>query len=84
MLESRGYDLVHVHTPVAAFLTRLAARNMNASVLYTAHGFHFYDGAPLLNWLLYYNMERLARRWTAGLVVINGEVPGCCTAAWLC
>jgi len=42
-------------------------------VLYTAHGFHFYKGAPLKNWLLYYNMEKLAAHWTDGLITINEE-----------
>mgnify|MGYP002726685610 FL=1 len=46
------FDLVHTHTPVGGVLTRLAARGSRKSgtkVVYTAHGFHFYDGAPLLN-----------------------------------
>jgi len=42
-------------------------------VLYTAHGFHFYKGAPVKNWLLYYNMEKLAAHWTDGLITINEE-----------
>ena len=73
LLLQRHYDLVHVNTPAAAFLTRLAARNMQIPVLYMAHGFHFYGGAPLLYGFLYYSMERLASRWTAGLIVLNRE-----------
>lgn len=73
LLQKRKYDLVHVHTPVAAFLTRFAARGLGIPVLYTAHGFHFYRGAPLWNWLFYYTAEKIASRWTAGLVVMNGE-----------
>lgn len=73
LLWERSYDLIHVHTPVAAFLTRVAARNMNVPVLYTVHGFHFYKGAPLKNHLIYGTMERLAARWTAGLIVMNRE-----------
>ncbi|HHV61375.1 MAG TPA: glycosyltransferase family 4 protein [Firmicutes bacterium] len=73
LLQERCYDLIHVHTPVAAFLVRLAARNMNVPVLYTVHGFHFYKGAPLKNHLIYGTMERLAARWTAGLIAINRE-----------
>lgn len=67
------YDLIHVHTPVASFLTRFAARDINVPVLYTVHGFHFFNGAPLRNWLLYYTAERLAAKWTAGLIVMNKE-----------
>lgn len=73
LLRVRQYDLVHVHTPVAAFLVRFAARKMDVPVLYTVHGFHFYEGAPLKNHLVYKTMERLAARWTAGLIVMNGE-----------
>lgn len=74
LVLNEGYDLIHVHTPVASFLTRLACRNIpNISVLYTAHGFHFFKGAPLKNWLLYYPAERLAARWTDAIITINKE-----------
>jgi len=74
LLKEIRFSLVHVHTPVAAFVTRLACQRTNTHpVLYTAHGFHFYKGAPLKNWLLYYNMEKLAARWTDGLITINEE-----------
>ena len=68
------YDIMHVHTPVAAFVARLACRDIpGLKVYYTAHGFHFYRGAPFLNWAVYYPMERLASRWTDKLVTMNGE-----------
>jgi len=74
LLKEVQFPLVHVHTPVAAFITRLACQRTNTHpVLYTAHGFHFYKGAPLKNWLLYYNMEKLAAHWTDGLITINEE-----------
>lgn len=74
LLKQHPYSLVHVHTPVAAFLARLAARLTGAGpVLYTAHGFHFFRGAPFLNWILYYPAERLCARWTDGLIVMNSE-----------
>lgn len=74
LLRRERYGLIHVHTPVAAWLTRLAARRSNQGpVLYTAHGFHFFKGAPWTHWLLFYPLERLAARWTDGLVVMNAE-----------
>jgi len=74
LLKKIRFSLVHVHTPVAAFITRLACQRTNTHpVLYTAHGFQFYKGAPLKNWLLYYNMEKLAAHWTDGLITINEE-----------
>jgi len=74
LLKTHRFDLIHVHTPVAAFMGRfLAKATCQGKVLYTAHGFHFYKGAPRRNWLIYYNVERVAARWTDGLIVINEE-----------
>ncbi|MDF2667702.1 MAG: hypothetical protein K0R67_8 [Paenibacillus sp.] len=68
------FQLVHVHTPVAALLGRIAARRAGVPcTIYTAHGFHFHKGAPLLNWLLYYPLERMMARWTDILITMNGE-----------
>lgn len=75
-LKRERYDLIHVHTPNASVVSRLAARLAGRpypKVVYTAHGFHFYTGAPWLNWLLYYPPERLASRWTDVLITINRE-----------
>lgn len=72
-----GYDVVHLHTPVAAAVGRLALRKIRRSgrvkIIYTAHGFHFYKGAPLLNWLVYYPVERFLSRYTDLLITINEE-----------
>jgi glycosyltransferase involved in cell wall biosynthesis len=70
-------DIVHVHTPIAAFMTRLAVRGMprerRPAIVYTAHGFHSHRGGnPVAN-LLFLSAEKLAGRWTDRLVVINDE-----------
>jgi glycosyltransferase involved in cell wall biosynthesis len=70
------YDLVHVHTPIAAFVTRFALRARRPhrpTVIYTAHGFHFYKGGSATGNLAYSSMERLAAPWTDYLVTINAE-----------
>lgn len=70
------YDIVHVHTPVASFLTRLALRGRKIGrpqVVYTAHGFHFHPGGKLLTNVVYLAAERLAGRWTDYLVVMNRD-----------
>lgn len=76
-IEATRYDIVHCHTPVGAFIGRLAARNARrlygTKVIYTAHGFHFYDGAPLLSWLLYYPAERVLSKYTDAIITINRE-----------
>lgn len=76
LLDREHYDIIHCHTPMGGVITRLAAgstRNKGTKVLYTAHGFHFYDGAPVVNWLLYYPVERLLSRRTDLLLTMNGE-----------
>ncbi len=76
LVAQENYDLVHCHTPLAAMCTRLAcrkARKTGTKVVYTAHGFHFFKGAPLLNWLLYYPIEKICARFTDVLITINTE-----------
>ena len=76
VIDEGGYDIIHTHTPVGAILTRLAARKARKKgcrVIYTAHGFHFFKGAPLLNWLIYFPAEWLCSFLTDVLVTINKE-----------
>ena len=77
VLAQEGYDLVHVHTPVAAFVTRYALNGLRKrgrpKVIYTAHGFHFYHGGTLLKNVRFLALEQFAGRWTDYLVVINRE-----------
>ena len=71
-----GYDIVHCHTPNAAAITRFACKNLRKKglkVIYTAHGFHFYKGAPLKNWILFYPIEWICAHWTDSLITINKE-----------
>ncbi len=76
-LAAKGkYDIVHCHTPIAAMCTRLACRKVRKTgtkVIYTAHGFHFYKGAPLKNWLMYYPAEKICAHFTDVLITINKE-----------
>ena len=76
IIDEGEYDIIHCHTPVGAMLTRLAAkqaRKHGTKVFYTAHGFHFYKGAPAINWLLYYPVEKWLSRYTDVLITINKE-----------
>jgi len=70
-----GYDIIHCHTPMGGILGRLAIKNycIKTKLLYTAHGFHFYKGAPFMNWLLYYPMEKYFAKYTDILITINEE-----------
>lgn len=73
LYNKEKFDIVHVHTPVASFVTRLSLKSKETKMIYTCHGFHFYEGAPLINWLTYYPLEIIAARWTDTIVVINKE-----------
>lgn len=76
VLKENDYDIVHCHTPVASMCTRLAAKGLRKKglkVIYTAHGFHFYKGAPKKNWMIYYPVEMFCSRWTDVLITINQE-----------
>ncbi len=76
IIEENNYDLIHCHTPMASALTRIAARAARQKaikVVYTAHGFHFFKGAPLKNWLIYYPIEKILSKYTDCIITINSE-----------
>jgi glycosyltransferase involved in cell wall biosynthesis len=72
-----GYDIVHVHTPVAAFVTRLGLDSLRheqrLQVLYTAHGFHFHPMGGSIRNNLFELLERKAANWTDFLIVLNRD-----------
>lgn len=77
VLAKNEYDYIHTNTPMGGMVTRLAAnkyRKKNGTkVFYTAHGFHFYNGAPKKNWLIYYPIEKMMSRFTDKLITITNE-----------
>ncbi len=77
VINEEKYDIIHTHTPMGSVVTRLAAKQArkkyHTRVIYTAHGFHFYKGAPLLNWLLFYPVEKYLAKYTDTLITINQE-----------
>ena len=77
IVASENYDIVHVHTPVAAFVTRYALRNWpktkKPQIIYTAHGFHFHQRGNWLTNQIFLVLEKLSGNWTDYLIVINKE-----------
>ncbi|MEE6451430.1 glycosyltransferase family 4 protein [Gottfriedia acidiceleris] len=68
------YDIVHVHTPIAALYGRLLkAMFPKLKTIYTVHGFHFYKGAPILNWCIYYPIEKMMSNFTDTIITMNSE-----------
>lgn len=73
MLTNGKYDFLHCHSPVGGVIGRLVGHKTRTKVIYTAHGFHFYKGAPIINWLIYYPIENLLSWFTDVLITINKE-----------
>ena len=77
IIDKEKFDIIHCHTPMGSVVTRLAAKNARKKygtrVIYTAHGFHFFKGAPLKNWLLFYPVEKNLAKYTDTLITINKE-----------
>ena len=77
ILETEKFDIIHCHTPMGAVVARMAAKKARKKygtrVIYTAHGFHFYKGAPIKNWLLFYPVEWYLAKFTDTIITINKE-----------
>ncbi|MFL2128268.1 glycosyltransferase family 4 protein [Ruoffia sp. FAM 26255] len=76
LLKNGDYDLIHCQSPIGGVLTRLAVANSRRKlghIVYTAHGFHFFKGAALINWFIYYPIERYLAKYTDTLITINKE-----------
>ena len=77
IINKEEFDIIHTHTPMGSVVTRLAAvkarRKYHTRVIYTAHGLHFFKGAPLKNWLMFYPIEKYLSKYTDTLILINQE-----------
>lgn len=76
LMDKERYAIVHTQSPIGGVAARLAARKWRKKgtrVVYTAHGFHFFDGAPKANWLMFYPIEKIFSRYTDVLITINQE-----------
>ena len=73
LLRESSYEFVHCHTPIASAIARLACKKTNTKCIYTAHGFHFYKGAPIKNWIIFYPIEKWLSKYTDILITINKE-----------
>lgn len=74
LAEKEQYDIIHCNTPIGGVLGRIIGKQLNVQkVIYQAHGFHFYKGAPKVNWIIYYPIEKLLAKYTDALITINKE-----------
>lgn len=76
IIDRENYDVIYCHTPVGGFAARIAgrqARKKGTKIIYFAHGLHFYKGAPAINWLIYYPIEKVLAKQTDAIITINDE-----------
>ena len=74
LLKENNVEVIHCNTPVGGLIGRLCGRVCRTKkVIYTVHGFHFYQGAPLLNRTVYKWAEQVMARWTDAIITMNRE-----------
>lgn len=75
IIDGEQINLIHCHNPMGGVAGRVASHfcEKKTYVIYTAHGLHFYKGASLVNWLIFYPVEKFLARWTDAIVTINKE-----------
>lgn len=76
LIDREQISLIHCHTPVGGYLGRLAGkqcREQGVKVIYTSHGFHFYEGAPFLQGLVFRQVEQYLAGMTDVIITINRE-----------
>lgn len=76
IIDNGQYDIIWTNEPVMGVTVRLAARKARKNgtkVMYMVHGFHFYKGAPLLNWMVYYPIEKMMANKADLIATINCE-----------
>ena len=74
LLKKEQYDIVHCHTPIVSAITKLATIGLKKTkVVHTVHGFHFFKGAPIKKWIMYYPIEKILAHLTDVMITINSE-----------
>jgi len=74
LFRRERFDIVHVHTPVAALIGRVAARAAGVPcIIYTAHGFYHHDQMPAWKRRVFIELERFAGRFTHLLFCQSAE-----------
>ena len=74
VIDEGNVELIHCNTPVGGLVGRLAGRKKKVKkIIYTAHGFHFYKGAPLMNRTLFKWAEMWMAHHTDAIITMNQE-----------
>lgn len=74
VIKENDIQVIHCNTPVGGMVGRLCGKkNKVKKIIYTAHGFHFYKGAPLFNRTVLKWAEMLMAHWTDAIITMNQE-----------
>jgi len=75
IVKEYNFDIISCHTPVGGFLGRSCTINqyLKTKVIYTCHGFHFYKGCSIINWLIYYPIEKFLSKYSDCIITMNNE-----------
>ncbi len=76
LCQDNSYQIVHCHSPIGGVIARFACKNQRKNgtkIIYTAHGFHFFKGASIKNWMIYYPVEKFLAKYTDILITMNEE-----------
>ncbi|MHA2961924.1 glycosyltransferase family 4 protein [Priestia megaterium] len=77
LIKKEEFDAIHCNTPIGGVLGRLCGRKLKVpKVIYTAHGFHFYEGAPPVKSSLFKSVEFLLSKYTDAIITMNEEDRG--------
>ena len=74
IIRKENVEVIHCNTPVGGVIGRLCGKRYRVKkVIYTAHGFHFYKGAPLVNRTVFKWAEQIMAHWTDVIITMNQE-----------
>ncbi|NLN49334.1 MAG: glycosyltransferase family 4 protein, partial [Clostridiales bacterium] len=74
LIKKENFEAIHCNTPIGGVLGRLCGKIAKVpKVIYTAHGFHFYKGAPLINRTIFKWAEKIMARYTDVIITMNQE-----------
>lgn len=76
LILDNNIKLIHVHTPTAAIVARLAnllISEIDLKIIYSAHGLHFYKNSSIFSWLVYYPIEKTMSRFTDLIITTNHQ-----------
>src|SRR5699024_1909153 len=67
-------EIVHVHTPIAAVLGRIASKMAGVpNIIYTAHGFYFHDQMDSKAYKVFYNVEKYMGKFFTDYIFFQSE-----------